>query len=339
MRLIAVLCLGFVLTVRPNDLQSARPKHGVGTLLPAAGVKTPGVLIRFASLKPEVEFAAPSKPDWIALANAVWFPDAAHNALNHFDPKSKEAKLEAVTGISRPCGGLVQAFGSIWTTSCAEQAIVRIDPKTSKVIGKLAFGADDVPGTIAATSDSVWVLTDTKTTLSRIDPEEGKVVAELRLPAGCRSLIVGEGSLWAACPAEDKVLRINPATLQVEKAIEVAGGPQALCYGENSVWSLGRREGKLDRIDPKLNKVAKTIDLRVPNAAGGLAAGEGAIWVTLAGFPVSRVDPQSETVAQQFYGEGGGAIQAGSGFVWLSNLSQGTLWKIDPKRIRATLAE
>jgi virginiamycin B lyase len=43
-------------------------------------------------------------------------------------------------------------------------------------------------------------------------------------------------------------------------------------------------------------------------------------------------------VVQQFKGEGGDAIRAGLGSVWLSNLRAGTVWRVDPKRIEATVA-
>jgi len=63
------------------------------------------------------------------------------------------------------------------------------------------------------------------------------------------------------------------------------------------------------------------------------------IWVSLAGFPITRIDPGTDKVVQQFWGAGGGAIQFGLGSVWLSNVHEGTLWRLDPKRIAATLAE
>jgi len=69
------------------------------------------------------------------------------------------------------------------------------------------------------------------------------------------------------------------------------------------------------------------------------AIGGGSIWVTLDGFPLTRIDAASEKVVQQFWGSGGGAIQFAFNAVWLSNLREGTLWRIDPKRVAATLAE
>jgi hypothetical protein len=44
-------------------------------------------------------------------------------------------------------------------------------------------------------------------------------------------------------------------------------------------------------------------------------------------------------VVQQFFGEGGDSVRVGLGFVWLSNLRAGNVWRIDPRRIEATLPE
>jgi hypothetical protein len=44
-------------------------------------------------------------------------------------------------------------------------------------------------------------------------------------------------------------------------------------------------------------------------------------------------------VVQQFFGIGGGAIATGGGFVWLVNTGDGSVLKIDPRRVAATLAE
>jgi streptogramin lyase len=216
-----------------------------------------------------------------------------------------------------------------------------VDTKAGKVTKKLPVGTDNVAPSVAATADSIWAFTDDKTTLSRIDPELNTVVAEIRLPAGCNSLTFGETALWVTCPSENRVLRINPELNQVEKHIETSAYPKALVIGEGSVWVLCEKDGKIERIDPKTNKISKTIDLGAPAIGGAIADGLGSLWVTMQGFPLTRIDTtvDKERVVQQFYGEGGGAIQVGLGSLWLSNLNSGTLWRIDPKRVAATLAE
>ena len=76
-------------------------------------------------------------------------------------------------------------------------------------------------------------------------------------------------------------------------------------------------------------------------AGGNLAFGDGFLWVTQTGFPLTRIDPETdkERVAQQFWGEGGGLITFTNGAIWLSNTSKGSVWRLDPRRVYATLAE
>src|SRR5262249_32223248 len=144
---------------------------------------------------------------------------------------------------------------------------------------------------------------------------------------------------WLTCPAENKVLRVDPQTNVIDKTIDVGPRPVALAFGENAVWVLCEKDGKIDRIDPKTNKVVKTIELGAPAKNATMSIGEGSLWVSMTGFPVTRVDMAGEKVVQQFWGEGAGVIQAISGSVWLADGAQGRLLKLDPKRIAATLAE
>ena len=328
-----VLIFSLLLTF--SATASAKPK-AKPTGLPTHGIKTPGIQIPFSTLKTEAKLPAPTKPDWVFFSTSLFIP--GKDGLDKIDPKTNKP-TDPVAGIPKPCGGMASGFGSFWVPSCGSGSLVRVDSKTFKVTATLPIGASSARGTIAASADSVWVLVDDKTTLARIDPDQNAVVAEIRLPAGCASLVFGEAALWLACPEENKILRINTATNLVEKRIEVSAQPQALVTGENSVWVLCKKDGKVDRVDPKTNKVSKSIELGVPAADGAIAFGEGSVWVTLAGFPITRIDPQAETVAQQFYGEGGGAILTSIGALWLSNKNDGTVVRIDPKLILATLSE
>jgi streptogramin lyase len=184
------------------------------------------------------------------------------------------------------------------------------------------------------------MLTDSKSTLSRIDPETNSVVAEMRLPQNCSSVTAAEGSLWVVCPGEKKIIRINPQTGLVTERVEVSPEPVALAAGEGSVWVLSRAQGKVARIDPKTNKVTATIDLGYTGGDGNIAVGDGFVWVTGPGFPITKIATQAEKerVIQQFAGDGGGSIFFGLGSVWLSNTAYQNVWRLDPKRIAATLA-
>ena len=149
----------------------------------------------------------------------------------------------------------------------------------------------------------------------------------------------GEGAVWVTSTERNLVSRVDPNTNLVTDTIPVAKAPRFLTVGEGAVWTLNQTDGSVSRIDPKTNKVVATIEVGVPGAGGDIAAGEGSVWVTSFGFPISRIDPATNKVVQQFVGKGGDALRVGLGSVWLSNFEAGTVWRIDPKRIAATLAE
>jgi YVTN family beta-propeller protein len=119
----------------------------------------------------------------------------------------------------------------------------------------------------------------------------------------------------------------------------VGKAPRFIAAGGGAVWTLNQGDGSVSRIDPKTNKVVATIEVGVPGGGGDIAVGEGSVWVTSFEFPISRIDPSTNQVVQQFYGKGGDAIRVGLGSVWLSNLEAGNVWRLDPKRIEATLPD
>ena len=302
------------------------------------GVQTPGVQIPMAKLKPEAQVVVSGSPEAILADQFVWL--SSRDSLQRIDPKTNSL-AEPISGLNQPCGNPQAGFGAVWVLNCGDGTLARIDLKTGKLDQSIKTGAGSARVNLAVSADSVWAFTDGKTTLSRIDPVQNKVVGEIRLPMGCSSVISGESALWVACPSENRVLRIDPNTNVVTERIEVSAEPFAIAAGESSIWVLCRKDGKVERIDPKTNKVTKTIELLVPNSDGDIAVGEGSVWVTLKGFPISRIDPKTDKVVQQFVGEGGGTIRAAQGAVWLSSLSnrQFGVMRLDPRRIVATLAE
>jgi virginiamycin B lyase len=302
------------------------------------GVQTPGVQIPISKLKPEVELNVSGSPKSILTEQSVWISNQANNTLERIDPKENKV-VEPVSDFKQPCGNPQLGFGSVWLLNCGDGTLVRVDTKTAKITKAIKTGADNVRAGLAASPDSIWAFTDDKTTLSRIDPAGNKIVGEMRLPAGCNSMAFGETSLWVTCPTENRVLRIDPNINVVSQRIEVSTEPYSIAVGEGSVWVYCKKDGRVDRIDPKTNKVSKTIELAVPNAEGDIAAGEGSVWITMPGFPISRIDPKTDKVVQQFVGEGGGFIKVDKGTVWLTNVKQNSVWRLDLKRVLATLAE
>jgi streptogramin lyase len=320
-----------------GDSRPAKGKAGAprAEFVSKPGIKIPGVQIPFASLKAEAEL--PFAPLWTLASDALLAPTAG--GLVRIDPRANKPG-DPITAVTKPCGGAASGFNSLWVVDCGATGVARLDSKTWKSTAQIAAGSGTAQPAIAVTSDSVWAITDDKTTLSRIDPDQNIVVSQMRFEPGCSSLTFAETALWLLCPAEKRLYRVNPETNVVEKHIELSARPTAIAFGENSIWALCLKEGKVDRIDPKTNKISKTIDLEIPDSTrGGIAVGAGSVWVTLDGFPLTRIDAASEKVVQQFHGSGGGAITFAFNALWLTNLQPGSLWRIDPKRVAATFAE
>jgi YVTN family beta-propeller protein len=142
---------------------------------------------------------------------------------------------------------------------------------------------------------------------------------------------VGFGSVWVTTAAGSTVERVDPSTLKVVAKIRVRAGPRFLATGEGAVWVLNQSDGSVSRIDPHTSRVAATILVNVPGEGGCIAAGEGAVWVTMPGTPLSSIDPDQNVVTEQFTGVGGDCISTGFGSVWLSNHELGNVWRISPR--------
>ena len=97
---------------------------------------------------------------------------------------------------------------------------------------------------------------------------------------------------------------------------------------------LHQRTGSVSLIDPAANEYATSVAAGVPTPWGDITTGAGAVWVSVDGTPVTRIDPATHAVTHQFVGgSGADAIRYGFGSLWVSDHEHGMVWRIDPKRI------
>ena len=308
------------------------------TRAPKPGVKTAGVKIPIERLKPDAVFAYPGSPDWIAVDESVWVSNRPKDSVARFDPKTNT--VAAVIPVGKgPCSGLATGFGSLWVPNCGDKTIARVDLKSGAVTATFPSSIANSEGSIATGAGSVWIMTDAKGTLARIDPATNTVVAEVYVEPGSYGLTFGEDAVWVTNTDASTVTRVDPHTNLIVETIKVGKSPRFIAAGAGAVWTLNQGDGSVSRIDPKTNKVAATIEVGVPGGGGDIAVGEGSVWVTAFEYPLSRIDPSTNTVVQQFYGKGGDAVRVGLGSIWLSNLEAGNVWRIDPKRVEATLPD
>lgn len=286
-----------------------------------------------SAITPDAVFPVEGTPDWqVITSDAVWVANGPKNTIHRLDPKTNKV-LTAIEVGKKPCSGLAAGFGSIWVPNCGDKTLSRVDMKTNKVVATIPIGPAESEGGLAANVDSVWMLSDSKGILSRIDPATNRVVAEVIVPSGSYACVAGEdGAIWVSSTENNLVARVDPKTNVVTDRIDVGPQPRFLAAGGGSIWTLNQGDGAVSRVDIKTKKLVKHIEVGVAGTGGEIAYGEGYVWVTVFEIPLSQIDPNTNEVTRQWLGPGGDSVRVGHGSVWLSNLRQQNLWRIDPRQ-------
>lgn len=303
------------------------------------GVDTPGVKRAMDTVKPTAEFALPGVPDWQTVTDdAVWVSNGPKNTLHRLDVKTNTIAANIEVG-TRPCSGLAAGFGSIWVPLCGARpsgegkGLARVDIATNKVLATIPVGPADSEGGLTVSPDAVWLVSDPAGKLSRIDPKTNTVVAEIPVPAGSVAAAYGEGFVWVTANKSAQLIQIDAKTNKVVKEISVGPNPRFLTYGGGSVWTVNQGDGTVTRVKASTGVLEATIQAGIPGPGGEVSFGGGGLWVTVFDIPITFIDATSNKVTKQWTGPGGDAIRFGHMSVWLSNLRQQNVWRIDAKQL------
>jgi len=109
---------------------------------------------------------------------------------------------------------------------------------------------------------------------------------------------------------------------------------QGIAFTEGAIWVAYSREKNkksgVFRMDPNTNQPVAVVD--TGKLAGGVAAGEGAVWISNFGENfVTRIDPETNRiVATVTVGKYPWGLDVGEGSVWVTNAGSNTVSRIDP---------
>ncbi|GAB4411791.1 MAG: hypothetical protein OHK0021_20560 [Bryobacter sp.] len=306
--------------------------------IPRPGVEDASVKHPMSEVQPIVEVSIPGVPDWqVITEDAFWVSNGPKDTLHRVDAKTHEQTTISVG--KRPCSGLAAGFGSVWVPLCGERGtgegkgVARVDQKTLQVVATVPVGPWDSEGQIAASPEGVWVVTDKSSKLVRINAKTNQVDAEVEIAPGSVSPLYYEGFVWVASNESSKLVQVDPKTAKVVKEIATGPRPRFLTGGADSVWTLNQGDGTVSRINVKTGNVDATIAAGIPGGGGEATFGGGYVWFTVFEFPITKIDPKTNKVVGQWGGPGGDAIRFGHGSVWLSNLRQQNIWRIDPSKL------
>ena len=291
------------------------------------GVQSPGIQHDIAELVPVATFAVEGHPDWMAVTDdVVWVTSSSANHVVRLDEKTN--KPGTIVTVAKPCAGLALGFGSLWIPSCGDHSIVRVDPETGAKQGTVTAGPADSEGGIAVGAGSVWIVTTKTGDLARIDPATNTVTAHIQIPAGSFNPIFANGSIWVSANTAGTLVRVDPATNKVVGQTPVGPMPRFLTVGAGSIWVLNQGDGTIARVDAETGQRTALIAAGIPGLGGEIAFGEGAVWATVFEFPITRIDPSTNTATGQWHGAGGDSIRVAHGSVWLSSLMGAKVWRL-----------
>jgi len=279
-------------------------------------------------------FHVPGAPDWIAVTtDSVWVVSYPNNTVTRLDAGSNT--VAQTVHVKGPCSGLVFAFGSIWSPSCGDGVVVRFDAETGRGQAKVSVKVADSEGGVASGAGSIWVVTATPAPeLVRIDGQSNQIRAMISVPEGSVACTFGSDKVWVTSPKRGVVARVNPSTNEVTEEIAVGRGPRFLTFGGGAIWTLDQGDGTVTRIDPIRNKVAAIIPAGLQGPGGEITFGGGYLWLTLPGFPITKIDAATNRVVAQWAGQGGDSIRYGLGSIWLTDLKGQKVWRLDPTRLK-----
>jgi serine/threonine-protein kinase len=242
----------------------------------------------------------------------------------------------ATTGVALAALAAVAAFATGMFEGAAGGA--RSGPTAGEPIA-LQQGTDR----LALLDGKVWVLQVAGGRLARVDPATGGAEyfsSPVDLGGGAfPAIATGRGSVWTThAVTTGGVDRLDPETVQAIEHVPLPWA-NALSIGNDRVWATtrpGTGRGELVRIDPRTNAVDGP-PVRAGEALVAVAAGADAVWVAdEAANAVARVDPLSgEIVARVPVGAAPARLAVAPGVVWVANLGDSTLTRIDTQTNRA----
>ena len=283
----------------------------------------------------ELPFAA----DWMAAGfGSMWVVNYRPSRVSRIDTATNRVTANIALG-PNGCLGIVVLGTRVFVPTCEDGVINEIDPLTDSIVRRLpAPIKPGREGAIATADGALWIpdnATDSNSSaIVRLNVRSGSIDARVTIGSRSDVIVAGFGSIWVSSSAEDVVVRIDPATNRILARIAVGRSPKFMTAGEGALWVQNRHDGSVSRIDPTSNREVARVAAWAPTMAGDIATGGGAVWLSVDGSPVIRIDPRSNAVTHQYVGGYGiDAIRWGAGSLWIADHSTGQVWRIDGKRI------
>ena len=301
----------------------------------AAAPGLPAIQTPFARLKPVATFKIGATADWVAITpDAVWVGGTGPNSVQRIDPRSHRV-TDKVELPGEPCAGLAVGFGALWVPVCGDHpGLARVDLATRRLTAVTPLPAALAEGGIAAAGDSLWLPLDAKGAFGRLDPRTGRVRQILALPAGSLNPLEAGGRVWVTSFDTARLTAIDPKAGVVLGSAPTGPQPRFLTAGAGAIWTLNQGDGTVSRIAMRGLRPLATISLGLPGHGGDIAFGDGRVFATLSGVPLTTVRAADNRPLRQWVGPGGDSLRVGHGAVWLTDYDHGTIGRFPLRGVK-----
>jgi virginiamycin B lyase len=107
-----------------------------------------------------------------------------------------------------------------------------------------------------------------------------RIASKLTIPGSPDWVGIGPDTVWISNQKKNNVSRVDPANNTLVANVAVGRAPcSGLAVGFGSVWVPSCGDNRLDRIDAASNQVVAHIQTPIGDSEGGIAAGEGGVWM------------------------------------------------------------
>jgi class 3 adenylate cyclase/streptogramin lyase len=160
---------------------------------------------------------------------------------------------------------------------------------------------------------------------------------------GNPKIAVGEAGVWVHAAFLEHLDPSTGTVIADRVRMETNGHPGAdpgIEFGGRAVWIGGALHGDhavLLRWDPATDERLPDIPIRSDVLPNDLAVNQRAVWVTFPDGRVVELDPETgKVVAETHVGEFIDAAVLGAGGLWVLDITDGTLTRVDPRTLRAS---
>jgi DNA-binding beta-propeller fold protein YncE len=281
-----------------------------------------------------------------AGGGAVWVADNTGGTVSRIDPTTGAVDRDPIRVGSGP-EAIAVGGGGVYV-ACGDDSVWRIDPTTGEATRAPVTIGD--PAGLAVGDGEVWVTSASEGTVARLDLAtlalQGEPIAVGAQPG---DVVVGDGRAWVADVRDGTVSGIDTSSGEVVTTVDAGEfGVFALALADESLLAARTddrlaREIQLVHIDQGSGEIEGD-GADVPGAVIPirLAAGEGAVWVTIAGGPAPPnfeerpaqiaylADGESDLASRRIgVGQRPTGIAVGYGRVWVASADHGTVTPID----------